>query len=156
MTLQPLEIKDVLATAVDRMAPHAQKHGVNLSVKIERMVPSVMVDRVLIERAIVNLIDNAVKFTPEGGKIVVSAHSSDSMVTVEVRDNGEGVDPLDLPRVFERFYKADRARRAGGTGLGLAIVKHTVEAHGGKVKAESNPGKGSTFGFSIPIRPKTP
>jgi two-component system phosphate regulon sensor histidine kinase PhoR len=156
LTVQRLEIKDVLATAVDRMAPQAQKHGLKLSVKIKPPVPSVMVDRVLVERAIVNLIDNAVKFTPEGGSIVVSARSSYSMVTVEVRDNGEGVDPLDLPRVFERFYKADRARRAGGTGLGLAIVKHTIEAHGGSVRAESNPGKGSTFGFSIPIPPKTP
>ena len=153
LTLQPLEIRDVLATAVDRMAPQAQKHGMKLSIKIQTPVPSVMVDRVLIERAIVNLIDNAVKFTPEGGSIVVSARSSDSVVTVEVRDNGEGIDPFDLPRVFERFYKADRARRAGGTGLGLAIVKHTIEAHGGKVKAESNPGKGSTFSFSIPIPP---
>jgi two-component system phosphate regulon sensor histidine kinase PhoR len=154
LTLQPLEIREVLATAVDRMGPQAQKHGLKLRIKIQPLVPYVMVDRVLIERAIVNLIDNAVKFTPEGGSIVVSARSSDSMVTVEVRDNGEGIDPVDLPRVFERFYKADRARRAGGTGLGLAIVKHTIEAHGGTVKAESNPGKGSTFGFSIPIPTK--
>jgi len=151
LTLQALEIREVLATAVDRMVPQVEKHGLNLSVTVEPVVPSVMVDRMLLERAVVNLIENAVKFTPEGGSIIVSAHSSDGMVTVEVKDSGEGIDPVDLPRVFERFYKADRARRAGGTGLGLAIVKHTIEAHGGSVKAESEPGKGSTFGFSIPV-----
>jgi two-component system, OmpR family, phosphate regulon sensor histidine kinase PhoR len=153
LTLQPLEIREILATAVDRMEPQANKHGLNLTVNVDSAVPSVVVDRVLLERAVINLIDNAVKFTSEGGSIVVSAHSTDGMVTVEVRDTGEGIDPMDLPRVFERFYKADRARRAGGTGLGLAIVKHTIEAHGGNVKAESDPGRGSMFGFSIPARP---
>jgi two-component system, OmpR family, phosphate regulon sensor histidine kinase PhoR len=153
LTLQPLEISEILAAAVDRMESQANKHGLNLSVNVESAVPSVEVDRVLLERAVINLIDNAVKFTAEGGSIVVSAHSSDGMVTIEVRDTGEGIDPMDLPRVFERFYKADRARRAGGTGLGLAIVKHTIEAHGGNVKAESDPGKGSVFRFSIPVRP---
>jgi len=153
LTLQSLEISEILAAAVDRMESQANKHGLNLSVNVASAVPSVEVDRVLLERAVINLIDNAVKFTPEGGFIVVSAHSSDGMVTVEVRDTGEGIDPIDLPRVFERFYKADRARRAGGTGLGLAIVKHTIEAHGGSVKAESDPGKGSVFRFSIPVPP---
>ncbi len=153
LTLQPLEISEILAAAVDRMESQANKHGLNLSVNVEPAVPSVEVDRVLLERAVINLIDNAVKFTPEAGSIVVSAHSSDGMVIVEVRDTGEGIDAMDLPRVFERFYKADRARRAGGTGLGLAIVKHTIEAHGGNVEAESDPGKGSVFRFSIPVRP---
>jgi two-component system phosphate regulon sensor histidine kinase PhoR len=153
LTLQPLEISEILAAAVDRMESQANKHGLNLSVNVEPAVPSVEVDRVLLERAVINLIDNAVKFTPEAGSIVVSAHSSNGMVIVEVRDTGEGIDAMDLPRVFERFYKADRARRAGGTGLGLAIVKHTIEAHGGNVEAESDRGKGSVFRFSIPVRP---
>jgi two-component system phosphate regulon sensor histidine kinase PhoR len=151
LSLQPLQIGDVLSTAVHRMMPQAQRQGVDLA-----LVPptggDIMADRVLLERAVVNLIENAVKFTPPGGSIQISVHSSNGVVTVDVRDSGAGIDPADLPRVFERFYKADRARRAGGTGLGLAIVKHTIEAHGGSVTAASEPGKGSTFSFSVPAR----
>ena len=105
-----------------------------------------------LERAIVNLINNAIKFTPEGGAVRVLARP-DGGVTIEVADNGAGIEPQDLPRVFERFYKADRARRAGGTGLGLAVVKHTAEAHGGRVEAESRLGEGSTFRIWLP-RPR--
>ncbi len=153
LALQELQVEEVLSTAVRRMKPQAQKQGVSISVDIAPLVPRVTADRILLERAVVNLIHNSVKFTPSGGSIDVSARTSDGIVTVEVRDTGEGIDPADLPRVFERFYKADRARRAGGTGLGLAIVKHTAEAHGGSVQADSEPGRGSTFTLSIPIRP---
>ena len=153
LALQPLEIGEVLSTAVERMLPQAQRQGLDLSLNVDPMMPSIMADRVLLERAVVNLVHNAVKFTPRGGSIGISAHSRDGRVTVEVRDTGEGIDPTDLPRVFERFYKADRARRAGGTGLGLAIVKHTIEAHGGSIDAASEPGKGSTFSLSLPARP---
>jgi two-component system phosphate regulon sensor histidine kinase PhoR len=151
LSLQPLQIGDVLSTAVHRMMPQAQRQGVDLAL-VPHTGGDIMADRVLLERAVVNLIENAVKFTPPGGSIQISVHSSNGVVTVDVRDSGAGIDPADLPRVFERFYKADRARRAGGTGLGLAIVKHTIEAHGGSVTAASEPGKGSTFSFSIPAR----
>jgi two-component system phosphate regulon sensor histidine kinase PhoR len=153
LELRMLKIGEVLATAVDRMLPQARKQQLDLSLNVEPNAPAIMADRVLLERAVINLIDNALKFTSRGGTVCVSARSDGGMVTVEVRDTGEGIDPADLPRVFERFYKADRARRAGGSGLGLAIVKHTIEAHGGSVNAASEPGKGSTFGFSIPARP---
>ena len=156
LALQEVTIGEVLSTAVHRMKPQADKQGLRISVEASTRVPPVTADRVLLERAILNLLHNSVKFTPPGGSIDVSACSSDGIVTVEVRDTGEGIDPADLPRVFERFYKADRARRAGGTGLGLAIVKHTAEAHGGSVKAESEPGRGSTFSLSIPVRPAGP
>ena len=153
LAFEDLRIDDVIWTAVDRLRPEAEKQGVKIAVHIGPSTSSVRADRDLLERALVNLIHNSVKFTPNGGSIEVSARTHDGVVTVAVCDTGEGIDPADLPRVFERFYKTDRARRAGGTGLGLAIVKHTAEAHGGTVKAESEPGRGSTFSLTIPVRP---
>jgi two-component system phosphate regulon sensor histidine kinase PhoR len=141
---------DLLSMAVERMKPRAERQGVTLTLDVPPDLPSVSADRNLLERAVVNLIDNAIKFTPRGGTIDVAARSVNGLLNVEVRDDGEGIDPADLPRIFERFYKADRARRAGGTGLGLAIVKHTIEAHGGSVGVDSKPGSGATFLFSIP------
>ena len=93
---------------------------------------------------------NAIKFTPPGGRIVVSAAADDASVSISVRDTGVGIGAADLPRLFERFYKVDRARRSEGTGLGLAIAKHIVEAHGGAVRAESAPGQGATFTIVLP------
>ena len=152
LALQEVPAGDILAAAVDRMKPKAERHGLSLTLDAPVSLPNINADRNLLERAIVNLIDNAVKFTPTGGDIHVSARARDGLLTVDVRDTGEGIDPDDLPRVFERFYKADRARRGGGTGLGLAIVKHSIEAHGGSVSAKSEPGRGSRFSFSIPAR----
>ena len=152
LALQDVPAGHILAAAVDRMKPKAERHGLNLTLDAPESLPNINADRNLLERAIVNLIDNAVKFTRTGGDIHVAARASDGLLTVDVRDTGEGIDPDDLPRVFERFYKADRARRGGGTGLGLAIVKHSIEAHGGSVSAKSEPGRGSRFSFSIPAR----
>lgn len=100
-----------------------------------------------------NLVHNAVKFTPEGGKISVRAKRSDEgmSVVISVTDNGVGIPAGELDRIFERFYKADRARSGGGTGLGLAISRHLVQAQGGRIWAKSKEGKGSTFYFTLPI-----
>jgi two-component system phosphate regulon sensor histidine kinase PhoR len=153
LAFREVHIGDLISTAVDRVRPQAERQGLKVSVSVPPSLPSVRADRDLLERAMVNLIHNSVKFTPRGGSIEVSARSDNGLVTIDVSDTGEGIDAADLPRVFERFYKADRARRAEGTGLGLAIVKHTAEAHGGNVKAASELGKGSTFSLSIPVRP---
>jgi two-component system phosphate regulon sensor histidine kinase PhoR len=100
---------------------------------------------------IVNLVQNSLKFTPEGGSVDVSARVTEAGVAVQVNDTGAGILPEDLPRIFERFYKADRARRGGGTGLGLAVAKHAVEAHGGEISVESRPDEGSRFTFVLPV-----
>src|SRR5207302_11048098 len=98
-----------------------------------------------------NLVHNAIKFTPPGGRVEVRAgRESDAELRILVADTGAGVPADELPRLFERFYKADRSRASSGTGLGLAIVKHVVQAHGGRVGAESQPGRGSTFWFTLP------
>jgi two-component system phosphate regulon sensor histidine kinase PhoR len=103
------------------------------------------------EQVIVNLLHNAIKFTPSGGEISLSAHLQGDIIVFSVKDSGVGISQEDLPRIFERFFKADRARSGGGTGLGLAISRHLVEAHSGKIWAESKEGSGSTFYFSLPL-----
>jgi len=150
MAREPVDLATAIQSAGDRLRPQAERAGVALSVAVGDDLPRVSGDRVSLERAIVNLINNAIKFTPEGGLVRITAQPSDSSVMIEVSDNGAGIEPTDLPRVFERFFKADRARRAGGTGLGLAVVKHTAEAHGGRVEAESTLGQGSTFRIWLP------
>jgi two-component system, OmpR family, phosphate regulon sensor histidine kinase PhoR len=149
---EPVDITRVLEQAVERMRPQAEKLDVRLTLQTEASLPEIEGDETQLERAALNLIHNAIKFTPAGGLVEVSATRDDSQVVVRVKDTGLGIDSADLPRVFERFYKADHSRRSGGTGLGLALVKHAVEAHGGTVKAESEHGHGSTFSFSLPIR----
>ncbi len=102
-----------------------------------------------------NLISNAVKFSPQGGKITISVEQSEGEVKISVADTGMGIPKKDLPHIFERFYRVDNTfvQRIGGTGLGLAIVKYIIESHGGKIWAESEVGKGSTFSFTLPLEP---
>jgi len=102
-------------------------------------------------QVLINLLHNAIKFTPPGGRVHLSARQDGDRVLVSVSDTGVGIAAEDLPRIFERFYKADRSRSGGGTGLGLAIARHLVEGHGGRIWVESQEGKGSTFSFSLPV-----
>ena len=119
-------------------------------------LPPVLADPKWIGQVLLNLLHNAIKFTPPGGAITVGAARRDGRVALSVRDTGSGIDPADLPRIFERFYKADKARSGGGTGLGLAIAKHLVNAHGGALAAENNAdGPGATFTFTLPLAPET-
>ncbi len=150
---EPLDIGEVLARAVDRLQLQARRQGVTLELSVPQDLHAVVGDADRLERVALNLIHNALKFTPSGGSVGVEAGYEDGAVVVRVRDTGVGIAPADLPRVFERFYKVDRARSSGGTGLGLAIVKHTVEAHGGSVAVESQQGGGSVFSFSLPSAP---
>ena len=150
-TEHPLDMRDVVRSVGQRMAPHAKRAGIDLRVGVDGRMQGVSGDPAALERAIVNLVDNAIKFTPKGGSVDLSSGADDGSVTIVVADTGAGIDPLDLPRVFERFFKADRARQRGGTGLGLAIVKHTVEAHGGSIGVESQLGAGSVFRLKLPL-----
>lgn len=128
--------------------------GHQISVDIPEDLPNVLVDRLRMEQVFINLLDNAVKFTPSGGKINIKAKWEKPYVRVDVKDNGVGIPSEHLSRVFERFYRVDRARsrEAGGTGLGLAIVRQIVAAHQGKVEVESSPGIGSTFRIFLPCQ----
>ena len=115
--------------------------------------PRVLGNPDYLERAVANLIDNAIKYTPEGGQVEVSVGQDNGHVTVDVTDNGIGIPPDDLPRIFERFYRVDRSRsrEMGGTGLGLSIVKHVAQVHGGSIDVSSTPGSGSRFRLKIPV-----
>ena len=109
-------------------------------------------DPARVVQVLINLLHNAVKFTPAGGEVVLSARREGPAVRFAVTDTGIGIAPVDLPRIFERFYKADRSRATGGTGLGLAIAKHIVQAHGGQIWASSaGEGQGSSFAFTLPL-----
>jgi two-component system phosphate regulon sensor histidine kinase PhoR len=104
-----------------------------------------------LERAVLNLLQNAIKFTPAGGEVTIRAARLPGTLEIAVSDTGIGIASDEIPRIFERFYKADQSRAGGGSGLGLALVKHAVEAQNGSVRVESTPGAGSTFTISIPV-----
>jgi signal transduction histidine kinase len=115
-------------------------------------LPALSADRERVHQVLFNLVDNAVRFTPDGGSVTISARRRNGSVEVAVADTGAGIAPEHLPRLFERFYRADaaRTRGEGGTGIGLAIARSVVEAHGGRISAESEPGRGSVFTFDLP------
>jgi two-component system phosphate regulon sensor histidine kinase PhoR len=153
---EPVEMGSALGRAVERLRPQAEKKGLRLTLEVAADLPPVTGDADRLERVALNLIHNAIKFTPDGGSVDVSAALVEAAVAVEVADSGVGIAPEELPRIFERFYKADRARGSGGTGLGLAVVKHIVEAHGGTVSVRSEQGHGSVFTFTIPVVSSSP
>jgi two-component system phosphate regulon sensor histidine kinase PhoR len=148
MRVDPCELA---APAIERMQLQAERAGLNLQLECMDHLPPVNADPDRIEQVLVNLIHNAVKFTAPGGEIVIAAQPEDEYIVFSIHDTGIGIPPEALTRIFERFYKADRARAGGGTGLGLSIARHIVEAHGGRIWAESEVGKGSTFYFTLPI-----
>jgi two-component system phosphate regulon sensor histidine kinase PhoR len=142
---------DLLRPAYERMSLQAERAGLELSLDCPSDLPAVFADPDRISQVLINLIHNAVKFTPPGGKITVSAYQDREQIVFYVRDTGVGIAKKDLDRIFERFYKADRARAGGGTGLGLSIARHMIESHGGSIWAESEEQVGSTFYFSMPV-----
>lgn len=152
---KPVDPCHLVTPAVERMRLQAERAGLSLRLECPEDLPMVSADASRIEQVLVNLLHNAIKFTPPGGEILVNCMSYSSQVTFAVQDTGVGIPGKDLTRIFERFYKADRARSGGGTGLGLSIAKHVVEAHDGRIWAESEPGKGSTFYFTLPIVSKS-
>lgn len=151
----PLELKAVpaaalLLSAVERMRAQAERAGITILIDNTEDVAPLRADPTRLEQVLVNLIHNAIKFTRPGGEVILATQTEADFVRFSVRDSGAGIPAEDLERIFERFYKADRARSGGGTGLGLSIARHIVEMHGGKIWAESLEGQGSTFFFTIP------
>lgn len=146
-----VEVRAIVEQPAERLRPQAERAGLTLTVELAPDLPPVLADAERIRQVVTNLVHNAIKFTPPRGHITVAAQRQEDMLCVSVRDDGVGISAEDLPRIFERFYKADRARSGGGTGLGLAIAKHIIQGHGGKLWAESVEGKGSTFLFTLPL-----
>jgi two-component system phosphate regulon sensor histidine kinase PhoR len=164
-----IQVAELIGEPVERLQPQAERKGVSLDMQVPGDLPRVLADATRIHQVVTNLVHNAIKFTAEGGAIVVFAQvqaeetgSADQAATVAeqqpdreiligVTDTGIGIPEEDLSRIFERFYKTDPARSREGTGLGLAIAKHIVQGHGGRIWVESIEGVGSTFYFSLPV-----
>jgi two-component system, OmpR family, phosphate regulon sensor histidine kinase PhoR len=154
--LEPVRIKIALIAtrAKEAVTPQAARKPLTLAVDVAEELEWVGDARAL-ERILLNLLDNAVKYTPPGGTVTLRAQSANDRLMLSVRDTGVGLEPKHLPRIFERFYRVDkgRSRDQGGTGLGLSIVKHLAAALGGDVQVNSRPGAGSTFTVLLPLAP---
>jgi len=155
---QPVKIAEVVAEIFGRVVAAAKTKGIALETRVDPSATVIYADRTAVEQILLNLIENALRHTGNGGRITVETTPARNGVVLTVTDTGTGIPPEHLPRIFERFYRADsgRSRESGGTGLGLAIVKHLVEAHGGSVSAESIVGSGATIRIFFPEFATTP
>ncbi len=147
----PVDLNELIHATMKGFEKQARDKGIVIASALPDGLPKVLGDRDRLEQVMVNLLDNAIKYTPSGGRVSVTAEKTKGAVRVDVKDTGIGIPAADIPRIFERFYRVDKARsrELGGTGLGLAIVKHIIQGHNGKMQVESSPGKGSTFSFTI-------
>ncbi|MDP3064036.1 MAG: HAMP domain-containing sensor histidine kinase, partial [Chloroflexota bacterium] len=150
LNLEPASVQSTVDEAVDRHRSQAEAAGVALNARLPDALPLVLADGERLQQVLSNLLDNALKFTPRGGSVTVSASEEPGRVWVNVSDSGAGIADEHLPHIFERFYKVDASRSGEGIGLGLAIARHIVHAHGGDIKVSSREGEGSTFSFSLP------
>jgi len=148
----PVSMRATAAAVVEELSSRAQEKNITVALEIPADLPAVHADVQRVHEVLVNLLDNAIKYTPPGSRVQISAVADNHFLKVCIADNGPGIAAEHLPRIFERFYRVDKARsrELGGTGLGLAIVKHIVQAHGGKVWVESELEKGSRFYFTVP------
>ncbi|QWV94706.1 PAS domain-containing protein [Geomonas oryzisoli] len=149
---EKIAVADAARHALLLVAQRGEEKKIGLSYLDDGEGLQVQADRARLEQVLINLLDNAIKYSEAGGKVELSARPEGALVRISVRDSGIGIPEKDLPRLFERFYRVDEARSRdnGGTGLGLSIVKHIVQAHGGTVRVESEPGQGSVFSFTLP------
>jgi signal transduction histidine kinase len=162
--LESFSVAELAQDVVLKLAPLAEKAGVSISVQQQEETPPVDGDIAMIERVLTNLVENAVRFTPAGGTVRVGISGSVGIsaqgreVGISVADTGRGIDPEDLPRIFERFYRADesRDRSTEGAGLGLAIARQIVEMHGSSLGVESRPGQGAVFSFRLRVTDSSP
>ena len=152
---QPVPVSDTVLTPVERLQPLAARSDISLIVDLPPRLPRVYADAERIHQVVTNLVHNALKFSSAGGSVTISAESQPGrrQVTISVNDTGIGVPTEDTERIFERFFKTDRARASLGTGLGLAIAKHIVQAHSGRIWVDSIENQGSTFSFTLPVAP---
>ncbi len=151
MVSEVIDLCELVRSMVDGLKKQARDKGIGIVLDIEDGVPGVVADKGRVEQVMINLLDNAIKYTPEGGRLDVSVCVKAGEAIVDVRDTGIGIPASDMPRIFERFYRVDKARsrELGGTGLGLAIVKHIIQSLGGRVWVESKPCECSVFGFAL-------
>jgi signal transduction histidine kinase len=154
LKMSAVDVQALLQNIVIKFTPQAQKAGIRLDLDIPAALPAVLGDGDRLAQVFINLVDNALKFTPAGGRVILSAIPAGSEMELTVSDTGPGIPPEALPRLFDRFYQVDASRAGGeghGAGLGLAIAKEIVEAHGGRISVRSELGHGTTFVIHLPL-----
>jgi two-component system phosphate regulon sensor histidine kinase PhoR len=149
---EAVNLNQLVEEVITQLSPQAERQKIAISRDFAADLPPVPADRDRVRQVITNIVHNAVKFTPAGGRITITSRLLEGSIVVDIADTGIGIPKEDSTRVFERFYKGDKARAGEGTGMGLAIAKHVVEAHGGNIWVQSVEGKGSTFSFSLPLK----
>jgi two-component system sensor histidine kinase KdpD len=147
---EPCDVQDVIGSALEQLEARKEDHPINVNISSE--LPFVPMDFVLISRVLVNVIDNALKYSPPGSPIDIEAHPAGGYVEIEVADRGIGIPKEDLARIFDKFYRVQRPDNITGTGLGLSIGKGIVEAHGGFIAAENRPGGGTIITIALPMK----
>jgi PAS domain S-box-containing protein len=147
-------LNELISNITEKLRPKIEKKQITLTLDLASDLPSIWADYSQLQRVFVNLVENALNYTPNSGRVDVRTYMKDQIVTVEIMDTGIGIAAEDLPHIFDRFYRADKARRLeqGGTGLGLAIVKKLLEMHEAAINVDSTPDKGTTFRVEIPVR----
>ena len=150
--VEKTSFKEIFETVFQIVQAKADEKQILLKYRIDENLPP-ETNLNLLEQALVNLVDNAVKYSSEGTRIDLSAKIDDGILLINVIDQGQGIPEKHLHRIFERFYRVDKARsrKLGGTGLGLAIVKHIIQAHGGDISVKSEVAKGSSFNIRLPL-----
>ena len=151
---EPVNLSALVDEVITQLGPQMERREVTAVKELAPDLPPVPADRERVRQVIINLVHNAIKFNRPGGSIRAATKTIDDAVLVEIADTGQGISRDALPHVFERFYKADRSRAGQGSGMGLAIARHVVEAHGGKIRVQSEEGKGATFTFTLPLAGK--
>ena len=152
MKQEPQDLKSILEEVADLLSIIVKEKQIEFSYSVPSEAQSIYVDRSQIKRVLINLINNAIKFTPSGGKIIVTCSGINNEVRVDVQDTGYGIPESSVDKIFEEFYRVDNPinQQVKGTGLGLALVKNIVEAHKGRIWVKSKMGSGSTFSFTLP------
>jgi two-component system phosphate regulon sensor histidine kinase PhoR len=152
LEFQPVSVQQLVGSCAETVGMKAKAKRLAVELMIPEGLPAVRGDPNRLQEVLQNLLDNAVQYTPPGGRVAASAAVTDGQIVITVADTGIGIPQAEQSRIFERFYRVDaaRSREAGGTGLGLSIARHIVEAHGGRIWVESAVGEGSRFHFSIP------
>ncbi len=155
MSVKPISLPSLIDMVADMVAPQLKERALDLDVELPTDLPLIQGDESQFQRVFVNLLSNAIRFTPPKGKITIRAIPDKANLRIDVTDTGLGIVPEDLPKLFQEFFRADNPinRERKGTGLGLVLVKKIVEAHGGRIGVSSRPGKGSTFSFTLPWQP---
>lgn len=149
---EPVDLNELAEEVTVQLSPQAERQKLSIAREFAVDLPSVPADKDRVRQVIANLVHNAIKFTPAGGRITITSRVLKGSVVVDISDTGIGIPKGDLARVFERFYKGDKARAGEGTGMGLAIAKHVVQAHDGSIWVRSEEGRGSTFSFGLPLK----